>query len=269
MEQAIGVIDSGVGGLTVAREMIQQLPDENLIYIGDTQRCPYGSRSREEVRAFTWHMVTFALSKNIKMLVIACNTATAFVLEDIKQQLTIPVIGVIQPGANAAMQVTRNQHIAVIGTQGTVDSESYPQALKRLSKDVQVQTLACPAFVPLVEKGYLTGDETEHIVRTSLAPLADISIDTLILGCTHYPLLENVIQRVVGDHVNVISSGTETAREVSMLLAYQKQLKDSAEPASYTFYATGDVETFTQIAEQWLQLSIDVEKIVLDEVYVL
>src|SRR5699024_3235458 len=171
MERAIGVIDSGVGGLTVAHELMRQLPKENLIYLGDTKRCPYGPRTQEEVKQFTWEMVDFLQTKHIKTLVVACNTATAFTLPDLQNKLTIPVVGVIQPGARAAIKMTLNNHVGVIGTEGTIRSEAYEHALKKINSRIKIHSLACPGFVPMIEQGTLSGEDAEKIVKDSLQGL--------------------------------------------------------------------------------------------------
>lgn len=258
MEQAIGVIDSGVGGLTVAHELMRQLPKEQLLYVGDTLRCPYGPRSKEEVRMFTWEMVNFLLEKNIKMLVVACNTATAFTLTELQEQLDIPVIGVINPGARAAINATKNMHIGVIGTDGTIRSNAYPKALLNIHSDIHINALACPLFVPMVEKGVLQGDTTLQIVSDTLEPMKnDNHIDTLILGCTHYPLIKDTIQQVIGDHVTIISSSEETARETSTILEYHEKLVKSNRNPYHQFYTTGELETFKKITHRIFQSSED------------
>ncbi|MGO4888621.1 glutamate racemase [Anaerobacillus sp. MEB173] len=256
MKKAIGVIDSGIGGLTVVKEMMRQLPKEDIIYVGDTQRCPYGPRPEEEVRRFTWEMINYLLYKDIKMLVIACNTATAVVLEEAKKELSIPVIGVIHPGAITALKVTKNKHVGVIGTEGTIQSGAYKKALTTINSNVKVDSLACPRFVPLVERGIFDGEEAEIAVQESLAALKDSQMDTLILGCTHYPLLRNVIQRVVGDHISLIGSGDETAREVSALLYHKGLLQTTDTKADHQFYTTGESEIFKKIASHWLNMEI-------------
>lgn len=263
MDKPIGVIDSGVGGLTVARELLRQLPKEEIIYFGDTERCPYGSRPAEEVRAFTWEMTEFLLDRGIKMLVIACNTATAIVLEEIAERLDIPVVGVVHPGARAALKVTKNNHVAVIGTEGTITSCAYERALKSISNEVIVESLACPRFVPLVESGKLDGEETEETVRESLAPLQEFPIDTLILGCTHYPLLRDVIQKVMGPEVNIICSGAETAREVSTILYHSGLLYTGSRIPDHRFYTSGIPAIFSIIAQEWLNIEIHTQSILL------
>ncbi|AXI09616.1 glutamate racemase [Oceanobacillus sp. 143] len=250
MNQAIGVIDSGVGGLTVAHELMRQLPKEKLIYLGDTARCPYGPRSKEEVQQFTWEMVEFLLSKNIKMLVIACNTATAFTLKDLQEKLDIPVIGVIQPGARAAIKVTNNTHIGVIGTEGTIKSKAYKEALQKINEGIHVYPLACPLFVPLVEKGITAGPEAQEVVAKSLASMKQFKqMDTLILGCTHYPLLKDTIQHVIGEQVTIISSSEETARETSTILDVHYLLNKEDQIPVHQIYTTGELAMFNKIAK--------------------
>lgn len=248
MNRPIGVIDSGVGGLTVAKEIMRQLPKEEIIYLGDTARCPYGSRPTEEVKKFTWELINYLLNYNIKMLVIACNTATALVLDDIKAHIDIPVVGVVYPGARTALKVTKNNHIGVIGTVGTIQSGSYEKALKSINHHVKVESLACPLFVPIVESGNYEGEDAYKIVAESLEPLKANDIDTLILGCTHYPILRPVIQQIMGKKVKLISSGDETAREVSTLLHHAGMLVTEKRTPNHLFLTTGPKEIFQQIA---------------------
>ncbi|PLR77721.1 glutamate racemase [Bacillus sp. V3-13] len=256
MKQPIGIIDSGVGGLTVAKEVMRQLPAEQIFYVGDTARCPYGPRTSEEVKRFTWEMTQFLLGKNIKMLVIACNTATAVVLDEIRNELSIPVIGVIYPGARTALKVTNNHQIGVIGTEGTIKSGAYETALKSINKRAVVKSLACPKFVPLVESGEFSGPVAKKIVAESLQPLKNKGLDTLILGCTHYPLLEGLIKNTMGSGVKVISSGEETAREVSTILHHNRMLNSSDNDPEHQFFVTGSRAIFTKIASQWLKKRI-------------
>lgn len=248
MERAIGVIDSGVGGLTVAHEIMRQLPNEEIIYLGDTKRCPYGPRPASEVKQFTFEMVEFLMKQNIKMIVVACNTATAFALEDLQNSFSIPVIGVIQPGARAAIKSTKNNKIGVIGTEGTIKSKAYPTALKKINQQLEVHSLACPMFVPIVEQGLTTGKEAKAIVEQSLQPfIENKSIDTLVLGCTHYPILESVIREVMGKDVQIISSSEETARETSAILEVHHLLYVGEREPKHQFYTTGDLNKFKQI----------------------
>ncbi len=263
-KRPIGIIDSGLGGLTVAKEVMRQLPKEEIIYIGDSARCPYGPRPPEEVRRFTWEMIHFLLKENMKMLVIACNTATAVVLEEVKRKLSIPVVGVIHPGAISALKATKRNHIAVIGTNGTINSMAYEKALKAINSDVKVESLACPTFVPLVERGIFSGSEAERVVDEALKPLDGKGFDVLILGCTHYPLLRPLIQKRVGDDIEVISSGVETAREVSSLLYHKNLLFTDERTPRHRFLTSGDAKQFKTLAEQWLEMNIgEVESITL------
>ncbi|MDP4084519.1 MAG: glutamate racemase [Bacillota bacterium] len=257
MKQPIGVIDSGVGGLTVAKEMMRQLPNEQIIYLGDTARCPYGPRSSKEVKKFTWEMTSFLLQKKIKMLVIACNTATAAALGEIRRELSIPVLGVINPGARAAIKKTKNYRVGIIGTEVTVNSGAYERALKSLNSRLFVKALACPKFVPLVESGEYSGLVAMKIVEESLKPLLNQNLDTLILGCTHYPLLEPLIKDFMGDRINVISSGDETAREISAILQYKCMLSTNEEDPCHEFYTTGSRVIFSKIATEWLETPIE------------
>ncbi|QKS71971.1 glutamate racemase [Paenalkalicoccus suaedae] len=254
----IGVIDSGVGGMTVASEIMRQLPKEEIIYIGDTARCPYGPRSEEEVVEFTWEMIRYLMTQDIKLLVIACNTATAVVLEEAKEKLSIPVIGVIHPGAIAALKVTSNQHVGVIGTEGTISSGAYYHELTSINSGVKVVSLACPTLVPLVEAGEIRGERAKGIVREALEPILEYDIDSLILGCTHYPLLSSLIKEVAGPSVNIISSGDETAREVSSLLYHGKLLYQGSRVPEHQFYTTGAFTSFKSVAESWLKKELNV-----------
>ncbi|MCY8484147.1 glutamate racemase [Bacillus atrophaeus] len=252
LDQPIGVIDSGVGGLTVAKEIIRQLPKENIIYVGDTKRCPYGPRPEEEVLQYTRELTQYLLnSHHIKMLVIACNTATAIALDAIKREVDIPVVGVIQPGARTAIKVTKNQTIGVIGTENTIKSGAYEEALVALNTELKVENLACPLLVPFVESGKFLDKTADEIVETSLHPLKNTTIDTLILGCTHYPILKDAIQRYMGEHVKIISSGDETAREVSTILSYKGLLNQSLFAAEHQFLTTGERSRFAKIADDW------------------
>lgn len=268
LERPIGVFDSGVGGLTVAHELMRQLPKEELIYVGDTLRCPYGSRPKEEVKQFTFELVKFLLKKNVKMIVIACNTATAFALEDLQKNLDIPVIGVIQPGARAAIKNTKNEHIGIIGTEGTVHSNAYPNALQKINQKLNVTSLACPAFVPMVEKGITEGEQAKRVVEQSLRSLRnDTKIDTLVLGCTHYPLLQNVIQEVMGEDVKIISSGEETARETSTILEVKNLLYTGNRTPKHSFYTTGDLKVFQQISKTIFKQTIkDLRNLTIEKV---
>lgn len=248
MNRPIGIIDSGVGGLTVVNEVIRQLPKESIIYLGDTLRCPYGFRNEDEIKRFTFEMVDFLLDKEIKLLIIACNTITAYALNDLKNKLNIPVLGVIEPGARTAIKTTQNNNVAIIGTEATVRSNAYNSAINSVHPKINVINQACPLFVPMIEGGILDGPEANSIVKQSLAPIKDNEIDTLVLGCTHYPVIEDLISKEMGNMVKVISSGIETAREASFLLDLYELANKSDSNPSYKFYTTGDVESFIKLA---------------------
>ncbi|HIZ53590.1 glutamate racemase [Enterococcus eurekensis] len=252
--QPIGFIDSGVGGLTVIKEAMKQLPNENMIYLGDTARCPYGPRPAEQVVQYTWEMTRFLMKQNIKMLVIACNTATAVALEEINQALPIPVIGVIASGTRAAVKATKSQQIGIIGTIGTVNSKSYETAIMSRVASANVFSLACPKFVPLVESNQTHSPIAKKIVAETLRPLQNKKIDTLILGCTHYPLLRPIIQNVMGKDVQLVDSGAETISEVSMLLDYFNIVSlNTPKPGKLACYTTGSTKMFDEIANKWLE----------------
>lgn len=251
--QPIGFLDSGVGGLTVVKEALRQLPHEDIVFIGDQARLPYGPRPASQVQEFTWQMVQFLLQKDIKMLVIACNTATAAALDVIKPKLSIPVVGVILPGTRAAIKATRNNHIGIISTEGTYKSQAYVKALQARNGQLRVTSMAAPKFVPLVESNQLDTDLAKKVVAETLAPFKDTDIDTLILGCTHYPLLRPLIQAYLGDGVQLIDSGAETVSEVSVLLDYFNLANlNTDRPASSEFYTTAAPEMFDLIGSQWL-----------------
>jgi glutamate racemase len=263
-KKAIGFIDSGVGGLTVVKQAMKQLPNESIYYLGDSARCPYGPRPKEEVIQYTWEMTQFLLKKDIKMLVIACNTATAAALDIIRERVDIPVICVINPGSRAAIKHSKNERIAVIGTKGTINSDVYKQTIKDKDKGISVISMSCPKFVPLVESNQYNGSIAKKVVAETLKPLLKESIDTLILGCTHYPLLTPLIQNVMGPCVTLIDSGAETVSEVSTLLDYFRLAESShnKEASEYRFYTTGSPKLFSDIAENWLgQSNFTVEKV--------
>lgn len=252
VQQAIAILDSGVGGLTVAKEVMRQLPREKIIYFGDTARAPYGPRTSEQVRLFTEQIVDYLLQYDPKMIVIACNTATAAALDYISAKVSVPVIGVIHPGARAAISATKTGHVGVIGTVGTIGSGAYTLALKQLSPFVEVESQACPALVPLVEHGLFRSSDSFDIVQESLREIKQTTIDCLILGCTHYPFLVDTIQQVMGPSVKLISSADETAREISTILYDKGQLSSGEETPIHQFLCTGDAEMFQSIATEWL-----------------
>lgn len=245
---SIGIIDSGVGGLTVATEVIQQLPNEHIIYLGDNARCPYGSRTKKEIIEYTFEIVDYLLHQNIKALVIACNTMTAYTLDLLKEKLSIPVIGVIQPGARAAVKQNNSQTIGVIGTEATISSNAYPETLHTLNPEIKVISAACPLFVPYVERGIFEGDLIDEIVSSSLIDIKNKSdLDTLILGCTHFPLLKKSIQKVLGNTVKIISPSQETAQDLKAILREKGKLLTEKKTPTYTFYTTGELKNFEKL----------------------
>lgn len=218
LEMPIGVFDSGMGGLTVMREIMRQIPNEKVIYFGDTARVPYGSKSKETVTRFSRQIVRFLQSKQVKAIVVACNTASAYALNDLEREIDIPIIGVVKPGAKVAAEVTRNGQVGVIATEGTISSNIYTTYIRQLRPEVQVTGKACPLFVPLVEEGLWQDPVTDEIAKRYLSSLIDTGIDTLILGCTHYPLIRSTVAKVMGDHVTLVNPAYETARELKELL---------------------------------------------------
>ncbi|HUF05906.1 MAG TPA: glutamate racemase [Candidatus Binatia bacterium] len=248
----IGVFDSGVGGLTVLAELRRRIPDEPTVYLGDNARTPYGPRPAEEVRRFTLEAVDWLLAQDVKLLVLACNTATARALEDVRRRTALPVVGVIRPGAVAVAAATRSRHVGVIATAGTVESGAYPDAILEADVHLDVMQVACPELVPMVEAGILEGRRAESVLRAYLEPMlaGDPGLDTLLLGCTHYPLLREPIQRIVGDGVAVVDSAFTTALAVEDLLdALGARVPAGTTPA-HRVATTGDVAAFVTVAER-------------------
>ncbi|WP_028547921.1 glutamate racemase [Paenibacillus sp. UNC451MF] len=262
MQQAIAILDSGVGGLTVVREVMRQLPQEKIIYFGDTARAPYGPRASHEVVQYTHQIVDYLLQFQPKMVVIACNTATAVALDEIRARLSIPVVGVIHPGARAAIKTTRNGIIGVIGTEGTIKSNAYEQALRQISPHIQVFSESCPKLASLVETGQFYTEHTRMVVEQSLQRLKYEPMDCLILGCTHYPFLSDAISDVMGPDVALISSADETAREISTILYHKGMLATSNSIPVHQFLCSGDPTMFKQIAQSWLNDHIRVTPVV-------
>jgi len=262
VQQPIAILDSGVGGLTVAKEVMRQLPREKIVYFGDTARTPYGPRPAGEVVRYTREIVEYLVQYNPKMIVVACNTATAFALEDIKKQVKVPVVGVIHPGARAAIERTNTGIIGVVGTDGTIQSGAYVTALRQLSPHVQVISRACPAFVPLVEQGNFRSEETYNTVSKALSGLIHYPLDCMILGCTHYPFLAETIGDVMGPRVTLISSAEETAREISTILYEQGKLARAEGMPVHQFFCSGPPIIFRSIARQWLGEQIEFTPVV-------
>ncbi len=248
----VGVFDSGVGGLTVVREIMRQLPDERIVYFGDTARVPYGSKSKKTIIQFSKQIVRFLQTKGVKAIVIACNTASSLALDEVREEVGIPVIGVVRAGALAAVNATRNRKVGVIGTDATIDSGIYERVLKEMNPDVEVFGKACPLFVPLVEEGLFHDTVTDVIASRYLADLKKKYIDTLVLGCTHYPLIRSTIGRIMGENVTLINPAYETALELKELLNEKNMAREAHEDESstekYQFYVSDNAKKFTDFA---------------------
>ncbi len=253
MDGAIGVFDSGIGGLTVLKEIISILPKEDTIYLGDTARVPYGIKSADTVIRYSLENARFLLSKNIKLLVVACNTASAVALPALREKCSLPIIGVMEPGARKAIRSTRQKRVGVIGTERTVNSKAYLTSIKGIDPGIEVISQACPLFVPLVEEGWTDNDIASLTAKRYLQTLKDANIDTLILGCTHYPLLKGVIREVLGDEVILVDSAEETAMEILMVLKADNSLRDGDEKAVHRFYATDAPERLAKGGIRFLQ----------------
>ena len=258
----IGVFDSGVGGLTVAREIMRNLPSEKIVYFGDTARVPYGSKSKDTVIRYSRQIIHFLEEQQVKAIVIACNTASAFALDAVKDELNIPVLGVIEAGAKVAAKETRNKRVGVIGTLGTVGSGIHEAYLKQLDPEITVIGKACPLFVPLVEEGWLQDPVTTEIASRYLQELKDKEIDTLILGCTHYPLIRSTIREVMGEGVRLVNPAYETALQLKSLLA-EMDISSSGtgeEDFPYRFYVSDLADEFKDFANSILPYDVSMAK---------
>jgi len=262
----VGVFDSGVGGLTVLHECLVTLPHEDFVYLGDHARLPYGPRPIDEVREFSREIGAFLERQDVKLIVVACNAATSAALSQLQEELTVPVIGVINPEAHAAVQATRNRRVGLLATQLTVEAGRYARLVRDLDAGVEFLPVACPRLVPLIEGDDPYGPETEEAVREYAAPLREAGVDTVILGCTHYPLIRPILQRVFGRDVTLVFSAEETAREVAETLARKRIENDAAREGAYRFLTTGDPEAFREMGRRFLQLPItQVEHVALKE----
>lgn len=251
-QRPIGIFDSGVGGLTVARAIIDLLPDEPTVYFGDTARMPYGPRPIPEIRSFAREIAGFLLARDVKMLVVACNSIEVAAIEDLTAAAGTPVVGVIDPGVRAALRATRNRRVAVIGTEATIESGAYERAVARERQNVTLFPKACPAFVPHVESGDTTSEELLELAHGYLDPLVREGVDCLILGCTHYPLLSGLISLVMGPEVVLISSAEETAKDVYAELVGASLLRDPTVPPEHSFLCSGDPSSFRDLGRRFL-----------------
>ncbi|MBF0122475.1 MAG: glutamate racemase [Candidatus Omnitrophica bacterium] len=251
-DRPIGVFDSGIGGLTVVQEITRLLPNEQIVYFGDTARVPYGTKSKESVIRFSRDNMNVLLRHNVKMVVVACNTSTSWALNILKREYAIPVIGVIEPGSRRAVAATRRKRIGVIATPSTVNSRKYEETILRMARGAKVFQKACPLFVPLVEEGWQEHRVTEAVAMEYLAAMKKNGVDTLILGCTHYPLLKTVLQKVMGRGVTLVDSAVETAHEVQNLLEKQKLMRQNQHPPKHQFLVSDEPEHFRVVAKRFL-----------------
>jgi glutamate racemase len=257
-EPAIGIFDSGVGGLTVMHRMIEALPHEHLVYLGDTARYPYGAKSATVVSQYTLENAKFLLDTGVKLLVVACNTMSAVALDTLRAHTDVPVIGVIEPGARAAVAATRNRKVGIIGTEGTIGSGSYTRALRAIDPDLEIYTRACPLFVALAEEGWVDNPIAEQAAAMYLASFRQSRIDTLVLGCTHYPLLAKTIAAYLGPDVELVDSASETAREVVRLLG-ERGLATTATGTrgATSFFVTDVPDRFIRVGSRFLGSAVD------------
>lgn len=264
--RAIGIFDSGVGGLTVLRELTRALPQEDTIYFGDTARVPYGTKSPDTVIRYSQEIAAFLMTRDIKLLVVACNTASAVALPSLRRQLPIPVVGVIEPGARRAVEVTTSGVVGVIGTAGTIRSSAYSRAIKRLNPSISVLAKPCPLFVPLAEEGWTDNEIARLTAHQYLDELREAGVDSLVLGCTHYPLLKKIIAEAMGPQVALVDSAEETARTVAAILQEKKLLRPAAEQGNHHYYVTDVPAGFIRVGNRFLGGKLgDVYQVSLDD----
>lgn len=267
----IGVFDSGLGGLTVAREIMRNLPRERIVYFGDTARVPYGNKSKPTVVRYSRQIVRFLMQQEIKAIVIACNTATALAIEEVKEEAGIPVIGVVEPGAVTAAAVTKNKQVGVIATRATTSTNAYAKAIHRIDPEINVISEACPLLVPLAEEGWIHDRITDEIIMRYLDDLLEHDIDTLILGCTHYPLFRSEIRKLVGDKITLVNPAYETAKELERMLAARKLANEEPmnpdDPYPYRFFVSDEAERFTEFANSILPVDVKNARIIPIEEY--
>ncbi len=267
--KAIGVFDSGIGGLTVVHEIMMRLPNEEIVYLGDTARLPYGTKSPETVLRFSRENLAFLKRKNVKIIVVACNTASSVALPKLLEEEETPLVGVLLPGARAAARATKNKRVGVIGTTATIRSGGYEDALWALEPQIKIWSRACPLFVPLVEEGWHEDEITYLTAKRYLDPMADFGADALVLGCTHYPVIKNVISSVVGESVVLVDSARETAAEVERVLKAKNLRCDAETPGRITVYVTDIPYLFKEVGERFLRRPMErVERIDLEAVLI-
>lgn len=264
----IGVFDSGVGGLTVVREMIRQIPDENIVYFGDTARVPYGSKSQKNIIRFSEQIIRFLQTKQVKAIVIACNTASALALDAVRHKFDVPIIGVVVPGARAAVEATQNKKVGVVGTDATVKSGMYTKVIREMDPEIQVIEKACPLFVPLVEEGFKEHVVTQEVIEYYLESMRQTDIDAMILGCTHYPLLRSKIRSYMGERIQIVNPAYETAMDLKRIMAEQNMTNDcSGRHSHYEFYVSDAAEKFRHFANTVMPFDVPETNVVNIEAY--
>ncbi|MDD5021122.1 MAG: glutamate racemase [Endomicrobiaceae bacterium] len=264
-KSAIGIFDSGLGGLTVMSAVTKLMPKENIIYFGDTAHVPYGSKSKKVVTDFSLGISKFLVKHNVKIIVVACNTASAFSLDILKNNIKVPVIGVIRAGSVMAVKKTKNKKIGIIGTEGTIKSKAYIKEIKKYDKSIQTFSQACPLFVPLVEEGWFDKKITKDIIKEYLVNTVNKKIDTIILGCTHYPLLKKSIRQVIGEHINIVDSAVAVAYEVKKLL-HEQNIENNSGKGKYIFYVSDCPEKFKKLGSNFFPQKIkNVKKVEIDK----
>lgn len=265
-ERPVGIFDSGAGGLTVASSILKRLPGEHIIYLGDDARGPYGPRERDEVRGFAHEITEYLLGFGVKLVVVACNSATAAALAELQRDYEIPIVGVVGPGVRAALRRSMSRRVGVIGTTLTIESGLYERELRRLDPSIEIFSQACPEFVEFVERNEVYGERIGAIARGYLEPMVEAGVDTVILGCTHYPLLEDLLLEVVGPGVRLVSSADETAAEVSDILDRLGWLREGGQPGRHHFLTTGDEARSTELGRRFLGPEVQkVVSVTLDE----
>lgn len=255
--RSIGVFDSGLGGLTAVKEIMKLFPNESIVYFGDTSRVPYGTRSKETILKYTYSDINFLLSQDVKMIVIACGTASSAALPEIKEEFSVPIYGVVDAGAYEAARVTKNKKIGIIGTPATINSGAYTKYLKQFNPDVEVYNRDCPLFVPLVENGHFNTEVTRLVVKEYLEEIKAAGVDTLILGCTHYPLLRDAISEYMGDDVTLISPGEEVAKYLKKKLEDDSRHSEVRDEAQYRYFVSDSVESFENLGSIFLETKIN------------
>ncbi|EGT5044348.1 glutamate racemase [Clostridioides difficile] len=253
----IGVFDSGLGGLTVLKEIMKILPNEDIIYFGDTARIPYGSRSKETIIKYTFQAINFLKTKGVKAIVIACNTATARSLKEAQEKYDIPIIGVIEAGARTAVTSTKNKIVGIIGTEGTISSKAYNLEISKIDESIEIVNKACPLFVPIVEEGWANTEVAKLTAKIYLQELKEKNIDSLVLGCTHYPILKRTIGEEVGEHIKLVNPAKETAKDLKKILEVQNIINNTEIHGTYQYYVSDIPEKFSDIAREFLKKKID------------